>query len=121
MKTLPNLLAIIAASATHVLSGFFLTSFGRVNTRIFSETDMELPHISKALAAYTSTVAPIIVGLLLGFVTLTVLVLINRSEHLRYLLSFLISVSFVVVLLQIAFVSFGLSLPLVRMVEMMAQ
>ena len=89
--------------------------------RLFSEMDMELPMISKASMAYTTTAAPIVVGLLLGLVTLAGLVLINRSERLRGLLPFLLSVSFIVVILQIVFVSFGVSLPLVKMAEAMAQ
>lgn len=119
MRTIPDLLAIFTVSVVHIISGITLITIGRVHSRLFSEMDMELPLISKASAAYTATVAPIVVGLILGLTTLVGLGLVLRSERLRWLLPSLLSLSFVVAFLHIMFVSFGVTLPLVRITHTM--
>jgi uncharacterized membrane protein len=121
MKATLDVLAILAASIVNLVAGVTITNIGRVHTRLFSEMDMELPLISKASAAYTATVAPIIVGLILGIATLAGLGFIFRSERLRWMLPFLLSISFIVAILHIMFVSFGVTLPLVRITYTMGQ
>jgi len=121
MKATLDVLAIIAASIVNLVAGVTITNIGRVHTRLFSEMDMELPLISKTSAAYTATVAPIIVGLILGIATLAGLGFIFRSERLRWMLPFLLSISFIVAILHIMFVSFGVTLPLVRNTYTMGQ
>ena len=119
MKCVLNLLAVIAASIVHLISGPTLINIGRVHTRLFTEMEMELPLISKASAAYTGTIVPMIVGLILGVATLLGLGFVYRSERIRWLLPVMISISFVVAILHIMFVSFGATLPLVRITSTM--
>lgn len=121
MKATLDVLAILAAAIVNLVAGVTLINIGRVHTRLFSEMDMALPIISRASAAYTATVAPIIVGVILGIATLAGLGLVFRSERLRWLLPFLLSVSFIVAILHIMFVLFGVTLPLVRITYTMGQ
>ena len=121
MKATLDVLAILAAAIVNFVAGVTLIHIGRVHTRLFSGMDMELPMISKAAAAYTATVAPMIVGSILGVATLAGLGFVFRSEKLRWLLPFLLSVSFLVAILHIMFVAFGVTLPLVRVAYTMGQ
>ena len=121
MRATLDLLAILAASVAHFISGITLVNIGRVHTRLFSGMDMELPLISKAATAYTATAAPIVTGLALGLGTLVGLGLVFRSEKSRWLLPFLLTLSFIAVLLHIMFVSFGVTLPLVGGIHTMEQ
>ena len=121
MKATLDVFAILAAAIVNLVAGVTLINIGRVHTRLFSEMDMELPLISKASTAYTATVAPIAVGVIFGIVTLAALGFVFRSERLRWLLPFLLSVSFIVAILHIMFVSFGVTLPLTRITHTMGE
>jgi hypothetical protein len=121
MKKILDIVAISIASIAHLTTGVFLASIGRAFTRMFSEVDMELPLISKVSVGYTAMVSPILVGIALCLATLVGLVLVSRSEKIRWLLPFLLTISFVVVILHLMFVSFGVMLPLMHMVSMMNQ
>lgn len=121
MRTLFDILAIIAASVVHLISGPALINIGRVHTHLFSGMEMDLPLISRATVSYTATFFPIIVGLVLGVTTLLGFGVVYRNERIRWLLPFLLTVSFVVAILHIMFVSFGVTLPLVRITYSMGQ
>ena len=121
MKATLDVVAILAASIVNLVAGTTQLTIGRVHARMFSEMDMELPLISRATVAYTSTAAPVIVGLILGMAILAGLSFVFRSERLRWLLPFLLSLSFIVAFLHIMFVSFGVTLPLVRITHTMGQ
>ena len=121
MKATLDVFAILAAAIVNLIAGVTLINIGRVHTRLFSEMDMELPLISKVSTAYTATAAPITVGVIFSIVTLAVLGFVFRSERLRWLLPFLLSVSFIVAILHIMFVSFGVTLPLTRITHTMGQ
>ncbi|YCM46468.1 hypothetical protein V2O64_10605 [Verrucomicrobiaceae bacterium 227] len=121
IRKLPDLLAVIAASIAHLVSGITTINIGRVHTRLFSETDMELPMITRAVVSYTATSAPVIVGVALGLATLLGLGLVLRSEKTRWIFPFLLALSFVTVIFHLIFVSFGMSLPLTRIADTMGQ
>ena len=119
MKKLLDLLAITVASIAHLITGVFLVNIGRIFTRMYSDTDMQLPLLSKASVTYTATAAPIMVGLGLCLATLVGLGMAFRSERTRWLLPFLLTISFVAVILHLTSILFGVTSPLVKMVDMM--
>ncbi len=121
IRKLLDLIAVLAASIAHFVSGITIVNIGRVHFRLFSEMDMELPLISKLSASYTATAAPIIAGVALALVTLVGLGLVLRSEKRRWMLPFLLALSFVAVIMHIVFVSFGVTLPLMRITYTMGQ
>jgi hypothetical protein len=114
MKTrkLTDLIAIVAASIAHLVSGITTMNIGRVYTPLFAETDSILPMITRAAIGYTATSAPIIVGVALGLATLLGLGLVLRSEKMHSIFPFLLALSFVAVILQLVFVPLGIALPL---------
>lgn len=121
IRKLLDLITILTASIAHFVSGITIVNIGRVHSRLFSEMDMELPLISKLSASYTATAAPIIAGAALALATLVGLGLVLRSERLRWMFPFLLALSFVVVILHIVFVSFGVTLPLMRITYSIGQ
>ena len=121
MKPILDYISIFAASIANIISGFSLIAIGRAHARMFFETDSELPLISNASIAYTSTFAPILVGLIVGVATLAGLVFVRRSDRFRSLLPFLLTISFIFVILHIMFVAFGAALPLFRITYSMSE
>lgn len=121
MRTILDLVAVFTASAAHFVSGFTLVGIGRLYIRVFSESEMELPMISKASAGYTATVVPIMIGVVLGLATLAGLGMVLRSEKTRWLLPFLLTLSFVILILHILFVWIGATLPLLRISSTMSE
>jgi hypothetical protein len=121
IRKLLDLIAVLAASIAHFVSGITIVNIGRVHSRLFSEMDMELPLISKLSASYTASAAPIITGVALSLVTLVGLGLVLRPEKRRWMLPFLLALSFVAVIMHIAFMSFGVTLPLMRITYTMGQ
>ena len=121
MNPILTAIAILAATVVHIISGSALISIGRSHASLFKEADCELPLISELSTNYTATTAPIIVGLLLGMMTLLGLGLVFRFQTFHWLLPLLLSLSFVTAILHIMFVVFGITVPLLPVTPTMSQ
>jgi hypothetical protein len=121
MKPFLDYISIFAASIANIIAGFGIIYIGRAHTRLFSELAVELPVLSKAAVTYTSTNAPVIVGIAVGFVTLAGLILVRRNESQRWMLPILLSLSFVFTIIHLLFVAFAGALPLLRITYIMTQ
>ena len=121
MKPILTAIAILAVTVVHIISGSALISIGRSHASLFKEADCKLPLISELSTNYTATTAPIIVGLLLGMMTVLGLGLVFRPQTFHWLLPFLLSLSFVTVILHIMFVVFGITVPLLPVTPTMSQ
>jgi hypothetical protein len=122
MKTALNIATVLVASLANIFSGFILVAVGRSHARLFSEQlNSELPVITQLSVAYTASIAPIVLGILLGLVTLVGLTLILRSEKMRWSFPHLLSLSFLAVILNLMFVAFAVSVPLFRITYSMSE
>lgn len=116
-----KILSILAASYAHPIAGVFVSGMGQAHAKFFVELNVKLSVVSQAAVPYAEPGAPVAVGLVLGLATLVGLGLIFRSEKHRWLLPFLLSVSFILVILHIAFVWLGVNVPLLHMVLTMRE
>jgi len=121
MRKSLNILSILAASFTHLIAGIFVSGMGQAHAQFFMELNVKLSVVSQAAVLYAESGAPVAVGLVLGLVTLVGLCLVLRSEKHRWLLPFLLSISFVLVIIHINFVWFGVNTPLLKMVQALGE
>lgn len=121
MRNSLNILSILAASFVHPIAGVFVSGMGQAHAQFFMELNVKLSVVSQAAVPYAASGAPVAVGLVLGLATLVGLSLVFRSEKHRWLLPFLLSVSFVLVILHITFVWIGVNVPLLNMVPTMGE
>lgn len=121
MRNSLNILSILAASFAHPIAGVFVTGMGQAHAQFFMELNVKLSVVSQAAVLYAQAGAPVAVGIVLGFATLVGLGLVLRSEKHRWLLPFLLSISFVLAILHITFVWFGVNVPLLNMVPTMGE
>ena len=121
MKNRFNTIAILAASASHILTASLVTYIGRTLAAHFNDVGGELSVVSQVTVNYSSAALPMLVGVIFGAITLVGLLLVNRSEKLRWLLPFLLTVSFLFVILQLAVASLAIAVPFANMIPSMSE
>jgi hypothetical protein len=117
MKAILDFISIAAVCFAHLAAGPAVTGIGRMHARLFASAgidEMDLPMLTRWMIRYTATGTPVILGIILGLVSLLGLVHINRSEKHRWLMPFFLTVSFVAVILHLIAVCQGVALPLSR-------
>jgi type II secretory pathway component PulF len=121
MKALFNTIAILSVGVAHILIGILVSFIGRVHASLFEPMEMSLPLISQAAINYTASTWPLYLGVAVGVGSVVSLYAISRSETARWMLPFLLSVSFVAALLHLSFVAYAVALPSEKILSSMSE
>lgn len=111
MKTALNFLAILMAAVANILTGHLIAHIGKVQTAHWMKQDCELPRLTTLCLSYATSPVAVAFGWFFGVMTMVGLSALLRSENGRSSFLWLLSLSFVVVIVQLMAFAFGMALP----------
>lgn len=117
MKIVFNIIPTAAAVIVNFMAGGYAVQIGGTHARLYANMvikEEDLPALTRMVLSYTSSAAPVFVGVLLGLGSLIGLSCARRSEKYKWLTPFLLTISFVAAILHLISVIQGVTLPLFR-------
>jgi len=116
-----NTLAIALATMAHLFAGSAIVAIGRAHMQMLGGFDAALPLISRFVIPYIQGPWPLVVGGVLGLLTLVGIGFAARSERGVGYLPILLSISYLLVVLHVVVVWCGTSMPLFRIMHGVSQ